>query len=176
MEEATFFDLLGTGHYYLIAFGLLTYFPALFLFWKWKKTHKKKLLLIGLIVFLGTAVFSLLLRAIFFPGGGGFYHPRYRSDRFEIIFTQEALESFKQDCGRYPTNNEGLNALNIKPPSLECLNYNQYLTFVSPYMDYTSAGITYKIVGTRSYGTLNLIIKGTNEFKAKLLIKKKIAK
>ena len=85
---------------------------------------------------------------------------------------QQKLDLFKQDCGRFPTTNEGLTALVRKPAGLDCKKY-QDKGYVGELHEmegcaflYESNGMFYSLACyIQDSGHL---IKGTNTQKSKI--------
>jgi general secretion pathway protein G len=60
---------------------------------------------------------------------------REQMARRELNLLAEGLEMFKADIGRYPTDQEGIRALTIRPPSLNPADSAQPARWSGPYID-----------------------------------------
>jgi general secretion pathway protein G len=60
---------------------------------------------------------------------------REQMARRELNLLAEGLELFKADIGRYPTDQEGIKALTIRPPSLNPAESAQLSRWSGPYVD-----------------------------------------
>lgn len=74
------------------------------------------LFVVGVVIFIRT------------PQGGGGY-PRITATQTELYVFKTAMETFKADCGRFPTTSEGLQALMKCPPSIDAHRWH------GPYLD-----------------------------------------
>jgi general secretion pathway protein G len=75
----------------------------------------------------GFTLLELLVVMVIIGLLAGFVAPRYfaqigksqsKAARAQITALEQALDQFRIDCGRYPTNEEGLEALMTAPPGL----------------------------------------------------------
>lgn len=66
----------------------------------------------------------------------------------EVQRLSQQIEKFYTDCGRFPTNKEGLNALIVKPKKLQCKEWKPYITSMPNGWIYTVKGSTYVLKPT----------------------------
>ena len=170
MREANFLDLWGTFHYIVAAGFLIVIFVEGYFLRRLVKKRSPAGITILTIIVLGTLGFGIVLRGMFFPGGG-LYDTRYDSDRVWVSMVQDDLKTYKETCNSYPTTQQGLQALVQIPPDVNCPNYKPHLKRV-PDFKYVSDGATYEIESTRPYHIEGLLVRGTHEMRSRLFIKR----
>ncbi len=170
MKEAIFFDFLSFFHYATILSFIVFFLGLIFLIRLAFKKRRRILGASGTLLFLFGVFMALIIRASLFPGGS-LNDPVYKFEQFNLIGTQKALDEFKEMCGQFPNSLQGLESLVSLPKELKCMKYKPLLKRIPADITYKSDGFTYEIESTRVITGFNFLIKGTDQFKAKIFVR-----
>lgn len=169
MREATFWDLLNSLHYSIIAALLIAIvLESIFLLFAINRGSKSRILAATGAI-LATLFVGFFLRRALFPGGA-LYDTNYQFSQAKFHFIQDQLRIYHEICGRFPSTTPGLEALKGQPPHNDCAKYEgQYIDIRE--MRYTSGGTRYEIESTADFKIPGLFIRGTDALTARLYIR-----
>lgn len=166
LRGAHYWDFLSPVHYVII----LCFVCAVVFLVKLLIQARRKSLVAAYVVLIFTSLLvGWILRQVMFPGGA-MDESSYRKDKYELYSLRHELWVFHDDCGHYPTTEQGLGMLYNKTSDDRCKDTVADRP-MKTHIKYTSDGASYEMETTRRFTIPGLVVRATNEEEERFYIR-----
>lgn len=166
LRVAHYWDLFSPIHYLIIlGFVFVLAFQVKLLV----RTRRKIAIAGYSVLILITLLLGFIVRQVYFPGGN-MDHSRYISVKYEMRHLQDYLWKYNEECGHFPTTEQGLGVISNKQSGDRC-NDKIAERVKFPELKYVSDGKKYEMETIRTYSSSGIVVRATSEEDARLYIR-----
>ena len=163
LRAAHYWDFLDPFHYLVIlCFLCVLAFQIRLL----RRARGKIIVSLQVVLIFVSLFVGLVLRQTIFPGGG-LHDPSYETMKVGMHGLRDQLSEYFDECGHYPTTEQGLGLLYNKTSDDRCKDETAERSRYSD-IRYISNGKSYEMESLRKYSITGLVVRATNDEEARL--------